>query len=123
LDFLLESQAREYPEDFMKVLRAQWIGDALGEEDVSIRHYGKGGGFWDGLAFYKKRAIVVDAEAVALGKELAKLSIDLPFSLGMWEDTKPVTIDLREGRNTLMLTCRAPNRGVSLKHFKLKPVE
>jgi hypothetical protein len=54
LDFLLDSQAREFPQEYIKVLRAQWIGDAHGEEDVSIRHYGQGGGFWDGLAFCKK---------------------------------------------------------------------
>ena len=79
LDFLLESQAREYPDDFRKVLRAQWIGDALGEEDVSIRSYGKGGGLWNALAFYKKRAVVVDAEAVALGKGISKL---MKFPIG-----------------------------------------
>lgn len=243
LDFLLESQAREYPEEYIKVLRAQWVGDVLEEQDVSIRHYGKGGGPWNALAFYKKAATVADAEAKALQEELAALSaeeatvllgetdqppdeqdanpmieispeekaivtdgdgtikvpavacvkpetstdrilfmknledeaqihygrlgkrpellkyyvevpqagkyeftahvvtvarqqnmlmrlnrrtlldIDLPFSLGMWEDTKPVTIDLREGRNTLMLTCKTPNRGVTLKHFKLTPVQ
>jgi hypothetical protein len=48
------------------------------------------------------------------------IDINLPFSLGMWEDTEPVTIDLREGRNTLMFTCRAPNRGVSIKEFALR---
>jgi hypothetical protein len=82
LDFYLDSQAREHEEDYMQVLRAQWIGDALGQEDVSIRHYGQGGGFWDGLAFYKKRAVVeaanqeqaaVDAELAALTAEEARL--------------------------------------------------
>jgi hypothetical protein len=243
LDFLLDSQAREHPEDYMHVLRAQWIGDALGEADVGIRNgqYGKGAGLWDGLAFYKKRAVVEDAEIAEVGKELAKLSADearllgesdnvldkkeqkptiqipkeyretvvgkdgvitipasacskptdntdkikfmeswdggwqihyqrlgqrpdllkyyvgvpaageyeltarvatvsvnqqailrlnrrtlvdipLPYTKGMWEETEPVTIALKEGRNTLMFTCRAPNRGVSIKHFTLTPV-
>jgi hypothetical protein len=242
LDFLLESQAREFPDEFIKVIRAQWIGDVLDESDVSIRQYGKGGGLWKALAFHKKQVVVADAKAEALGEELAELSgeearllgesdeilgdksqqagvqipeddraivihengsitipaaaclrptdntdkitfmqssrggwqvhyqrlgkrpellkytveapkagkysltanvatvarkqscilrlnrrtlidINLPFSLGMWEDTEPVTIDLREGRNTLMFTCRAPNRGVSIKEFALTPVK
>lgn len=68
LDFLLDSQAREFTEEYRNVLRAQWIGDALGEEDVSIRHgqLGQGGGFWDSLAFCKKQALVKDAEVAAL---------------------------------------------------------
>jgi hypothetical protein len=66
----------------MQVLRAQWIGDALGQEDVSLRQYGQGGDFWDGLAFYKKRAVVeasnqeqaaADAELAALSAEEARL--------------------------------------------------
>lgn len=244
LDFFLESQAREHAGEFMKVLRAQWVGDALGEEDVSIRRYGKGGGLWNGLAFYKKRIVVHDAEQEALDKELAELSreegqklgesdevlgdkeekpqieipekdktitvakdgvitvpvaacvrpepgnntdrilfmknledevqvhyaglgkrpellkynieapeagkynlsmrvvtvarnqkcllrlnrrtlidVDLPTSWGMWEDTEPVPVNLKKGRNTLMFTCKPPNRGVTLKHLKLTPVE
>jgi len=240
-DFFLESQAREFPEEFMKVLRAQWVGDALGEQDVSIRYYGKGGGLWNALAFYTKRAVVEDAKEAALQTELAKLTADeakvllgetdaptddevvpgivirdvdrkvsvsedgtitvpaaacitptnnterilfmtnlvgeaqvhysrlgkqpdllkyyievpsagkyaltahvvnvardqssllrlnrrtlidlpLPTSWGMWQDTKPVEIDLTEGRNTLMFTCEPPNRGVSIKYFTLKPL-
>jgi len=234
LDFLLESQAREHPEEFRKVLRAQWIGDALNEEDVSIRQYGQGGGLWNALAFYKKRAVVEDARIEALelaggmklgesddllgdegGEQIVIRDVDrkivvaedgtitvpaaacaspansteriffmnslegeaqvhysrlgerpellkyyievakagryamtmhmvtvarqqscllrlnrrtlidvpLPYSKGMWQETEQVTMDLREGRNTLMLTCRTPNRGVSIKHFTLTPVK
>jgi hypothetical protein len=234
LDFLLDSQAREYPEDYLQVLRAQWIGDALGEEDVSIRQYGEGGGFWDGLAFYKKRAIVEDAEIEALelagGMKLGEsddllgdekgdeieipeadrtivigddgvitipaaacdrptnstdkvafmkswgggtqihyarlgerpelitysvevpaegkyelvaqvatvapkqqailrlnrrtlLDMPLPYTKGLWQESEPLTVELREGKNTLMFTCRAPNRGITVKELRLKPVK
>ena len=243
LDFYLDSRAREFEEDYAKVVRAQWIGDALGQEDVSLRQYGQGGGFWDGLAFYIKRAVVEDAnlEQEAADAELATLSADearllgesdevlgdgeiqeieipdedkkiiiagdgtmtvpavactgprnntdkvvfldswdggmqihyqrlgkrpellkytveitaagkyemtmkvctvskpapviarlnrrtlvnktLPYTKGSWERTKPEIIELREGRNTIQLTFRAPNRGVSIKDFQLKPVQ
>ena len=234
LDFLLDSQAREHTDDYLQVLRAQWIGDSLGEQDVSIRQYGNGGGFWDGLAFYKKRAIVEDAEVEALelaggmklgesddllghekGEEIeipesdktivlgndgtitipaaacdrptnstdkvafmkswdggtqihysrlgqrpelirysveapsagtytlvadvatvspkqeiilrlnrrTLIDISLPYTKGMWDQSIPVTVDLKEGRNTLMFTCRAPNRGVTIKEIQLVPVK
>ena len=242
-DFYLDSQAREHEEAYMQVLRAQWIGDALEQEDVSLRHYGQGGGFWDGLAFYMKRAVVEDAnleqaaadaelaalsaeEARLLGEsdkvlgdgeikeieiaeedkkivvakdgtitvpavactgprnntekvaflkswengmqihyqrlgvrpELLKYTVDapaagkyeltlnvstvskpapviarlnrrtlvnktLPYTKGSWQRTEPEIIELREGRNTIQLTFRAPNRGVSIKEFQLKPVK
>lgn len=236
LDFLLDSQAREQTDDYLQVLRLQWIGDALAESDVSIRHgqYGQGGGFWDGLAFYKKRAIVEDAEVEALElaggmklgesdellgdekaneitipeadrtiivdengnitipaaacdrptnstekvgfmkgwdggtqihygrlgqrpelirytvetpvggtyKLLAKvatvapkqvailrlnrrtlLDIPLPYTKGLWQETEPLEVELKEGRNSIMLTTRAPNRGITIKEFQLQLVK
>ena len=234
LDFLLDSQARENKDGYLQVLRAKWIGDALGEEDVSIRHYGKGGGFWDALAFYKKRAIVADAKIEALelvggmklgesdellGDEKAEeiqipevtkkivvdeagaitipavactrpqnntekvafmkssdegmqihyqrlgnrpeilrytveaptagkyeltakvatvstqqevifrlnrrtiVNVTLPYTKGSWQQSDPKIVDLRAGRNSIMVTFRAPNRGVSIKEIRLKPVK
>lgn len=68
LDFLLDSQAREFEAGYQQVRRAQWFGDALGEENVDIGpgKFGKGGGFWDSLAFVKKQIIVKEAEVKAL---------------------------------------------------------
>jgi len=241
MDFYTDSRAREFPEEYMQVLRAQWIGNALGEEDVSIRQYGKGGGFWDSLAFHKKEIIsekmkqdeedaklaeLSAAEGQALGEsdkvltemevkpieipeedskittekdgtiiipavacsspqnntekvlflnswgggmqlhykrlgaqpEILRYSIQapkagkyelsmnvctvankyeviarinrrnmvnlkLPFSKGEWESTNSQVIELREGRNSIMFTFKAPNRGVSFKNFQLKPVK
>jgi hypothetical protein len=245
LDFYLESQAREYEDEYIQVLRAQWIGDALGEEEVSLRQYGQGGGFWNALAFYKKRILVADNAAVqaAAEAELAALTADearllgesdkilgserevekveipdaekivttaddgtitipavacvspdsntekvlfmdsfsegmqihyqrlgsrpeilryylevpadgkyeiralvstvspeglevtyrinrrtivetqFPYTKGMWQQTKAEEIELREGRNSIMLTLRAPNRGVSISSLQLKPLK
>lgn len=235
MDFLLDSQAREHENAYMQVLRAKWIGDALGEEDVSIRQYGKGGGFWDGLAFYKKLSIVEDAkvetvelaggmklgesdellgdeksEAIKIPAEDKKMVVDgdgiitvpavactfpqnntdkiaflrswgdegmqlhyqrlgtrpeilrytvqvpaagkykitakvatvsvqqtvilrlnrrtlvnltLPYTKGLWKQTDPEIIELRAGSNSIMFTLRAPNRGVSIKEFQLKPMK
>ena len=73
-DFHLESQARAYPKDYVKVLRAQWIGDALGEQKVNPKQPGTGG-LWNALALAQKKAIVAAAKPVAValaGEELAE---------------------------------------------------
>jgi hypothetical protein len=234
LDILLETQIREIPEEYVKVQRAQWIADALGEEDVSIRHYGVGGGFWESLAFCKKQVVVKAAEVKALeliggmklgesdeliGDEVAKeieiaeedkaittaadgtitipavacysprgasdrvlfmkshdkgmqlhysrlgarpelvkyrlevptagvyelsallasvsikqnmvirinreepVTYDVPYTKGMWMKSAPLKVKLEEGRNMISITARTPNRGISFKHFELKPVK
>lgn len=243
LDFYLDSQARDFPERYTRVLRAQWIGDALNEQDVDLRRYGHGGGFWNALAFHSKRVIVEDsnkeqaaaeAELASLTEEEARLlgesdailgdleiktiqipeeyknivtasdgtitipavactsptnnnekvsflkswdegmqihyqrlgqrpeilrysievpaageyevttlfttvstgmnaifrinrrelvDVQLPYTKGMWQESDPQIINLREGRNSIMITFRAPNRGVSIKQLELKPVQ
>jgi hypothetical protein len=49
-------------------------------------------------------------------------NIDIPLSMGDWIDTKPVTIELKEGKNKLLFTIKSPNKGLSLKGFSLKPI-
>ena len=50
------------------------------------------------------------------------VDVKLPYSKGMWTRSEPQVINLREGRNSIMVTFRAPNRGVSIKQIELKPV-
>jgi hypothetical protein len=232
LDFLLETKARKRPEDYIKVLRAQWLGAAFGEAPVHGMNYGTGGGLWNALAFYRKLAIVEDAaiaEVALTGAELAEsndeaaeeaiaqiemseadktivigedgvitvpvaacsspvstekvrymknfdggiqvhynlagnrpellkytvqspaagkyeltanvvtvainggfllrlnrrtmVDVEVPFTLGKWEHTKPVAIDLKEGRNSLQFTLQTPNKGLTIKEFTLTPVK
>jgi len=231
LDFLLETQARKTPEDYMKVLRAQWLGEAFGEAKVNGMSYGAGGCFWNALAFYQKLATVEEAKTIELaptGEELSEsnveataeaipqtelsaadktmtvdkdgvitipvaacrspkstekirfmksfsggvqmhynlagkrpellsytiqapkagqyqltahvvtvtvdrsclvrlnrrtlIDIPLPYTCGMWKDTKPVAVALKEGRNKLDFTCKVPNKGLTVKYFRLAPV-
>ncbi len=231
LDFVLETKARKRPEDYMLVLRSQWLGAAFGESPVHGMNYGTGGGMWNALAFYRKLAIVEDAkiaEVALTGAELAEsneevtpetivqvemtaadktivvsedgvitipvaacsnpkstekvrfmkgidsgiqlhyslgglrpellkytlqapaagkyvlsasvvtvtvnggfllrlnrrtlVDVEVPFTLGKWGQSKPVTIALRKGRNSLQFTVRPPNKGLTIKEFKLTPV-
>jgi hypothetical protein len=73
-DFLLETQARRYPQEYLKVQRAQWVGDALGEQPVNAAKDGSGG-WWHNVALYQKKTIVATAkpaQLAALGQELGE---------------------------------------------------
>jgi hypothetical protein len=64
-DFLAMTQARKVEKSYPEVKRAQWAGTALGE----TKAYGFGaaaGGFWNGVALYRQRAIIEKAKAVTL---------------------------------------------------------
>jgi len=74
LDFLLETQARKHPRDFIKALRAEWVAEALGEARRDRRKLGTGG-LWNALALYQKRAIVAEAKPVEValaGEDIAE---------------------------------------------------
>jgi hypothetical protein len=49
--------------------------------------------------------------------------IELPFTIGEWAETEPFPMELKEGRNKLQLTMKAPNKGMSVKSFTLTPVK
>jgi formylglycine-generating enzyme required for sulfatase activity len=67
LDFLATTQARGRGEEFLRVKRAQWIGDATGEPPAPGEH-GKGSspGFWNGVALATQERIIEESKAVAL---------------------------------------------------------
>jgi hypothetical protein len=66
--------------------------------------------------------VTVDRSMLLRLNRRTKLDIALPYTCGMWKSTKPVTIALRKGRNTLQFTLKAPNKGLTIKSFTLKPV-
>jgi len=57
--FKLGAMARDYPEEYIKVCRAEWIGDILAEEKVDGMYSGTGG-LWKALALNKMRAVVMN---------------------------------------------------------------
>ncbi len=50
------------------------------------------------------------------------VDVNIPYTKADWMDTKPVELELKEGRNRISFTQHAQNKGISIKHFKLKPV-
>ena len=62
--FLLDTQAREEPEAYRKVLRAEWLAEVMGEEDADGMVPGSGG-FWQSVAYQQRQDIAAKAEVSA----------------------------------------------------------
>jgi formylglycine-generating enzyme required for sulfatase activity len=60
---------------------------------------------------------------LAVNDASAPTTIKLPFTLGKWGQSEPVKLTLKQGQNTLRFwRDQAPQRGVAVKEFTLKPV-
>jgi len=231
-DFLAMTQARKVEAAYPQVLRAQWMGSALGEAKAAGFH-AAASGFWNGVALYRQREIIEEAKAVALAavgtdigeaneskekdvieavtltdadrkivvgadgtitipavactkptQSTAKIifmksnlggmqlhhsrlgkaegfeyafdapaagkyaltarvvttswkqhlqvaangaaeptDIAMPFTVGMWDKTKPVEITLVKGRNVLTFSRTEPVKGLTIRDFTLTPVK
>ncbi len=55
----------------------------------------------------------------------AKETVDLaaPYTIGMWQETKPVEMALVKGKNVLRFTRPEPVKGMTIKEFTLTPVK
>lgn len=91
LDFLANTQAREHPKAFMKVKRAQWIGDTMDEPRVFGLLSGKPD-LWYGVSLYTQRAIIEETKAQALaavGEELGEANeSDVKYAIEFAEVTE-----------------------------------
>jgi hypothetical protein len=219
--FLLETQAREHTDEYLKVLRAESIGRILGEPAYNERKK-IAGGFWSNLALYESRVLAAKAASLGpLGQELGEANekeqkvvsevvtadqqkviekngvitipsvahgkgadkaaamksysgggmqlhalggfkteyeleaptagkytltakvatiqegqififsansaqpaeLPVPYTLGAWQDTKPLQVTLEKGKNTLHFELKTGSRGVTIKDFTLSPVK
>ncbi|MGL6095822.1 MAG: hypothetical protein ACRC7O_08520, partial [Fimbriiglobus sp.] len=72
-EFLLDTQARRFPEEYKRVQRAEWVASALGEPKVTDKKTPVGP--WRQLAIDAREAIVAEkkpAELAALGVDIAE---------------------------------------------------
>ena len=54
----------------------------------------------------------------------SELVMGMPFTAGNWQESKPVTLTLKEGENTLRFSRdKPPQYGLAIKDFKLTPVK
>lgn len=73
-NFLATTQARLNPKEFLKVKRAQWVGDVLGEKRIYGEDQGESG-FWNTLALSTQAKIIKSSKVealAALGEELGE---------------------------------------------------
>lgn len=98
-------------------------------------HYGRNGGPQDfAYAFeapaagrYQLTARVVTPSwkqslTVTANDAGEPVAMPLPFTVGMWETTEPVEIDLVKGRNVLRFSRPDATAGVTIKEFSLSPL-
>jgi len=74
-DFLATTQARANPEAFLKVKRAQWAGDVLGEKRSYGEHEKDKPAFWNDVSLKTQREIIKASKAVtlaALGEDIGE---------------------------------------------------
>ena len=74
VDFLASTQARNNRKAYLKVKRARWAGDVMGETRTYVEADGNHA-FWNGVAIRTQRAIIEQANAVtldALGEDLGE---------------------------------------------------
>jgi hypothetical protein len=70
--FLMETQAREHTDEYIKVLRAEWIGRIFGEPAYNDRK-NIAGGFWSNLALFQSRTLAAKSASLGpLGQELGE---------------------------------------------------
>ena len=67
--------------------------------------------------------VTVDRQFLLRVNRRTYVDVDIPYTQADWMDTHPVELDLKEGRNRISFTQHAPNKGISIKEFKLTPVK
>jgi hypothetical protein len=232
LDFLATTQARMAGDAYLKVKRAQWIGDVLGEKRVFGLNDKSTPDFWYGVSLFLQNNVIKEAKAKTLaavgtdigeanetkekveiakvtmtnkdrevsvdatgvitipaaattkptkstgkilflnsnlgGKQLhysrtgghqtfeyqfdapaagkyeltarvvtpswrqnvllmingskSAVDIPLPFTVGMWDTTKPVVVELKKGKNHFLFKREGGVKGITIKDFTLTPV-
>lgn len=97
LDFLATTQARTKPDDFLKVKRAYWAGDVMGE----TRHYGEHdkpstAARWSDVALATQKQIIEAAKSVALPALGAELGEATGSTTGEATSTATITPEDRK---------------------------
>ena len=61
---------------------------------------------------------------VSTGNAGSQVTIEMPFTEGNWQESKPITVTLKKGQNTLRFwRDQPPQYGMAIKTFTLTPVQ
>ena len=58
--------------------------------------------------------------ALAVNEPRAPVEVAVPYTIGKWQETKPVEVALEKGKNVLHVALADGSRGVTIKEFTLK---
>jgi hypothetical protein len=58
---------------------------------------------------------------IAVNNPQQPIPFPVPYTVGLWQESKPIEITLVKGKNTLHIALEKESRGVSVKEFQLKP--
>jgi hypothetical protein len=53
----------------------------------------------------------------------APVEVAVPYTIGMWQHTKPIEVTLNRGQNVLNFSVKEGSRGVAIKQFTLAPAK
>ncbi len=127
LDFLATTQARALGAEFLRVKRAQWLGDAFGETPVyGIHGTSKPAGFWYGVSLDLQRMMIEKAGArrlEAVGTELgeADASSDAAADGGVADHGAAVSVNEKGEIHIPAIALRRPGPN-SKKILRLKSI-
>lgn len=61
---------------------------------------------------------------VSVNDAASEIAMEMPFTVGNWQESEPVTLTLEEGENILRFSRNNPPQyGLAIKHFTLTPVK
>jgi hypothetical protein len=123
IDFLAMTQARKVESEYPQVLRAQWVGMALGESKSAGFHAAPSG-FWNGVALYTQRAIVEKSKAVALaavgtdiGEANESKEKDVIQAVTITKEDKEITVDKNGVVTIPAVACSMPTSSTAKIRF------
>lgn len=68
------------------------------------------------------RTVTVNRQFLLRVNQRMRVDVDIHYNRADWMETEPVELNLKEGRNRISMPQKAPNKGLSIKEFNLKPV-
>lgn len=75
-------------------------------------------------SFSARVVTVQDGQKFLIGSNAAPaVESDVPYTVGMWQQSPAVTLDLQQGKNTIHVGLKEGSKGVTIKDFTLKPAK
>jgi len=108
---------RSFDNSFVQVhFNLQGIRPELLEYTVTLPKAGK--------YYFSTRVVSVTLDRTFLLRvnRRSLYDVKIPFSMGDWVSVDPIALDLKKGKNRIMITMKASNKGLTIRDLTLTPV-